>query len=455
MASEELNIEEVLMSVKQEIRESNKEESTNEETAKGGKGRFRNGDTGARADDDNEREGIIDTDDSTCYTSSGDEKKSGSSDAATLEDFKTEVDDNGRENGSSPDKGFGSNSVGRRGDPRMHRAVSARRANPNMSLLEALIIGGFKFPNGTDGNGKSDRSIYDADNVLLCQRKNQLSRRLRLAKRRSHETKSEVDMLSRIDRLNKSNDLLMPSAPVASNLQRNPAMKRSYSGQDLEEQLAASRLKASDVGLDNKSNPYQSTIPQSSLTALLQQQQQRSLGQTQTYFGAQSIFPMLQQGLDNPYLQSQFPLSFALNGTSQSNNGNLNQNTTQSSLDQYLKMAASSMGLGHQSILFPQSNIQTTHNQLFNPSTLQHLNINADMHSQPKIDFSLGKDENVPFNENSHSQRTSKLKRAVGFFDLQKGALTQRCLTLAGFGESELKSEELTRAFEDMLRNRG
>lgn len=76
-----------------------------------------------------------------------------------------------------------------RGDPRMHKAVAARLANPELSLLQALVIGGFKFPDDR-GEGKCDRNIYDSDHVLLCQRKNQLSRRLRLVRRQNAENSS-------------------------------------------------------------------------------------------------------------------------------------------------------------------------------------------------------------------------------------------------------------------------
>jgi len=73
---------------------------------------------------------------------------------------------------------------GRRGDPRMHRAVAARLENPDLTLLDALILGGFSFPNGVVSM-LSDRGVTDCDGVLLCQRKNQLSRRLRLARKRA------------------------------------------------------------------------------------------------------------------------------------------------------------------------------------------------------------------------------------------------------------------------------
>eukprot|EP00565_Helicotheca_tamesis_P002594 CAMPEP_0185726980 /NCGR_PEP_ID=MMETSP1171-20130828/2792_1 /TAXON_ID=374046 /ORGANISM="Helicotheca tamensis, Strain CCMP826" /LENGTH=431 /DNA_ID=CAMNT_0028395433 /DNA_START=142 /DNA_END=1437 /DNA_ORIENTATION=- len=52
-----------------------------------------------------------------------------------------------------------------------------------MSLLDALRAGGFEFPDLENGGG--DDKVLDADSVQLCQRKNQLSRRLRLARRQA------------------------------------------------------------------------------------------------------------------------------------------------------------------------------------------------------------------------------------------------------------------------------
>jgi hypothetical protein len=68
-------------------------------------------------------------------------------------------------------------SKGRKGDPRMHQAVAARIDNPNLTLFQALQSGGFEYP--TD----DDAACVDSENVTLGQRKNQLSRRIRLAKK--------------------------------------------------------------------------------------------------------------------------------------------------------------------------------------------------------------------------------------------------------------------------------
>lgn len=68
--------------------------------------------------------------------------------------------------------------LGRKGDPRMHKAVAARVANPSITLLQALRDGGFNFT----AEGEDDSTLVDSDGVTLGQRKNQLSRRLRLSK---------------------------------------------------------------------------------------------------------------------------------------------------------------------------------------------------------------------------------------------------------------------------------
>ncbi|CAB9518103.1 helicase [Seminavis robusta] len=72
--------------------------------------------------------------------------------------------------------------AGRKGDPRMNRAVAARTENPTMPLFEALQIGGFEYPNDIDPY------VVDDENVTLGQRKNQLSRRLRVARKQPEES---------------------------------------------------------------------------------------------------------------------------------------------------------------------------------------------------------------------------------------------------------------------------
>lgn len=73
----------------------------------------------------------------------------------------------------------------RRGDIRMHKAVAARLADPFLSPFEALKIGGFDYPSDNE-----EPTALDSDKVTLGQRKNQLSRRLRLAKKQGEEPPS-------------------------------------------------------------------------------------------------------------------------------------------------------------------------------------------------------------------------------------------------------------------------
>mmetsp|Transcript_25200 Transcript_25200/g.37713 ORF Transcript_25200/g.37713 Transcript_25200/m.37713 type:complete len:624 (-) Transcript_25200:312-2183(-) len=84
-------------------------------------------------------------------------------------------------------------SLGRRGDPRMHKAVAARLTRPELTPFQALVIGGFKFPDHVNEVSikYSDQPIYDSDGVLLSQRKNQLSRRLRHVRRRCDKGRAQ------------------------------------------------------------------------------------------------------------------------------------------------------------------------------------------------------------------------------------------------------------------------
>eukprot|EP00957_Ditylum_brightwellii_P030074 2276444-Ditylum_brightwellii.AAC.1 len=53
---------------------------------------------------------------------------------------------------------------GRKGDPRMNRAVGLRLANPTMSLADALVSGGFTFPTKIkQRQNKSKPRIVDSD----------------------------------------------------------------------------------------------------------------------------------------------------------------------------------------------------------------------------------------------------------------------------------------------------
>ena len=67
---------------------------------------------------------------------------------------------------------------GRKGDMRMNKAVLARQQDPKMSLLSALLSGGFIFPQLYTPGVKMSQ-MKDTEGVTVYQRKNQLNRRLR------------------------------------------------------------------------------------------------------------------------------------------------------------------------------------------------------------------------------------------------------------------------------------
>ena len=75
---------------------------------------------------------------------------------------------------------------GRNGDIRMSKAVKARHQDSNISLLSALLAGGFVFPD-MHKPGVKLAQVKDLDGVTVYQRKNQLNRRLR--EERNRKTK--------------------------------------------------------------------------------------------------------------------------------------------------------------------------------------------------------------------------------------------------------------------------
>jgi len=72
---------------------------------------------------------------------------------------------------------------GRKGDARMHRAVTVKIERPERSLVEALQDGGFNFE-GINEKGRPHHEVFDQDGVPLMQRKNQLLRRIRQEKKK-------------------------------------------------------------------------------------------------------------------------------------------------------------------------------------------------------------------------------------------------------------------------------
>ena len=364
----------------------------------------------------------------------------------------------------------GSLSVGRRGDPRMHKAVAARLANPNLSLLEALIIGGFEFPKGTDGDGMSDRTIYDADNVLLCQRKNQLSRRLRLARRRSDAHQNHLQQHPHaggdLDSLNPQEQGQVPSADKMnhnqqqdSNTSENQSLKRPHDGAGEQQPQLGS---AERVSGDMYSN---AAMPQPNISTLLQQPV--GMGQAPAYFNGNNYVGLPQQSFGNPYLASgHFPMNYGMNMSHGFQNGNLGQ-SAQSPLDRYLAIAASTMGMNPQSILLAQSNLagnignqqqsqQQERNHKAPQPGLENSGKISETSSAGDKDSSGNDDQEGEEKDNvTEDRRKVQLDRAVEIFNSEKSSLCKRCLVMAGFTDEEIQSkQEILNDFKELIKKK-
>lgn len=209
---------------------------------------------------------------------------------------------------------------GRRGDPRMHRAVTARLAKPDLTLLQALLIGGFKFPDLKDGVKKHARPqspIYDTDNILLSQRKNQLSRRLRLharkviAKERKHVGLGAVN----INDLNRDAAL---KTILISNTYNFPQQNGGYQSPCNTSQLIEQQQSQHHNLLLNSQYPgaYQTIYPPSGtafgLMQMEQQQQQQNIYLNNAYMQQQQQELALRSLVDLA-AQPSLPLSSGFN----------------------------------------------------------------------------------------------------------------------------------------------
>ena len=105
-------------------------------------------------------------------TQSQKKKRSSHSNSSNVGSKKTS------DKGTTVEDKKGRKKAGRGGDERMNLAFQLKKQNPDMSLLDSLLAGGFVFPN-LHVPGVKTSEVKDTDDILLSQRKNQLNRRLR------------------------------------------------------------------------------------------------------------------------------------------------------------------------------------------------------------------------------------------------------------------------------------
>jgi hypothetical protein len=348
-------------------------------------------------------------------------------------------------------KVFGSG-VGRRGDPRMNRAVAARLANPNLSLLDALIEGGFTFPNGTD----SSRNDVDSDNVHVAQRKNQLSRRLRHHKRKSENGKTDAVYLKDIYRNHDDYDYL-DSAGYLSTYATN--------------------------------RPYGTFVNENPMDMVLVQR-------PSLLFGGGTVMPVHHQSYGNSYFTSPRRLTFNP-GFNRWRMASYNQNVAQKSImNQYSTLAAKRLSSPTKLIhpppkkkvkqigTPPQRNIEenSTPTKPMHAPPQRNIEENSTptkpMHppqtnveengaptkpthppSQRSIEENGTEDNNKEKQDKqdnfSNDDRLVKIKHAVELFQIEKKGLVTRCLISAGIPANDvLHNQDVADEFEAMLKQK-
>uniref|UniRef100_A0A7S4N5R4 Uncharacterized protein n=1 Tax=Odontella aurita TaxID=265563 RepID=A0A7S4N5R4_9STRA len=139
-----------------------------------------------------------------------------------------------------------STSPGRRGDPRMHRAVAVRTTNPHMSLIDALLHGGFVFP-GLSAPGASDRTVRDSDGVLLYQRKNQLNRRLRLAKQKNRSKSNKRKKATAVPDQQRAGADSNRGVPMDGGLPQKPGAEKQQTENNVQHQRVMPTASAAAV----------------------------------------------------------------------------------------------------------------------------------------------------------------------------------------------------------------
>jgi len=386
----------------------------------------------------------------------------------------------------------GSSNLGRRGDPRMHKAVAARLASPEMSLLDALIAGGFEFPDGTEGAGKSDRNVYDSENVLLCQRKNQLSRRLRLARKGATSRFSDPSMSQRnSDNRPTGNDryicngnvpnlmnapfwpgnsLPMLGAPsiggsrlghghVSSRAQGlmqmvlNQSNRQSHSENDLIEARAAllpMHLKYNNNGI---SSPERKKLRQEQELQNLYMPEQLSVPnfyQHGLHAGQLPSSNGLMAGqMQNLQFRNQFHPSLLQNNVTAADLAMHAANKEQNGIDRYyLDLAAASMGMGKEKMQSMLSNNNGTSTGAIHPSSKYPSHEGVKTPSPTA--HQLG--NNGTKSEFGSRAQESQIDIAIKIYKTERALLVQRCLLAAGFDQSEVCDDGvLCDLFEERL----
>eukprot|EP00977_Amphora_coffeiformis_P002267 scaffold426_cov219-Amphora_coffeaeformis.AAC.29 len=228
---------------------------------------------------------------------------------------RTHSPDGSTTSGGGNSSGGHTTKTGRKGDPRMHRAVSARLNDPNMTLFEALKAGGFDYPDDNNPNH------LDGEKITLAQRKNQLSRRLRIARRSDNHTRFPVP--SATDNQNKFESLVEKQKESFQIMQQNMELQRQNSGQQYP--VAASLKRARSAQGPGTTDSQQQSPDTAARRSLLDDDEDTSVQQKQPPQMMAKFHPNFQPLLVQPTgLHYAQPAPFP-NANQQQNGFNMNQ----------------------------------------------------------------------------------------------------------------------------------
>lgn len=314
----------------------------------------------------------------------------------------------------------------------MHRAVAARMQNPELSLFDALRLGGFDYPADEDAN------VMDSEKVALGQRKNQLSRRLRLARKQQEESGESDD-----GKVSVPGGAAQRQAKTVAQQQSNAAVS-SEAQRQLEHLIQHSQRRKLHSGSKRNSNVAEladaEINPNDEDTSMMDENKARRMAKfhpqyqplfipraasVRNSFGSNSQSQLQQQLAGTPQLAPLPSPLDTLGGGPQDGNPGLSgsfASTNQSSLFPQAGL------LGHQASQKRQGN---------HPSGVAIASLSATAQSVglslEQLAVALSSSSNLVkvLSNNSGSEQQQEL--ALRLYRNESRALYQRCMLLAGF----------------------
>lgn len=340
---------------------------------------------------------------------------------------------------------------GRHGDPRMNKAVAARITDPKMSLLDALLIGGFEFNRNTGMDGNSDSTTFDSENVSLRQRKNQLSRRLRTKK--NLEQLDEATAAPTSDEDVEDQERKGSGGAAKTTVSRPPPSKKRSTDSSHSQQKSKRRqnnealapVSSGGVGLPTVPVPRVASTPTVAImpetTSLLALQQERLQRIEQTI----SNLTHARGTLASASLNSSLPIGspFGVRGIGLQTN---NQNINTALLDYLLQNSITVSSLPTTSIaagLQQYLGQQFFHNQQGMSNNLNPYNSLASLGYQQQTIGNIQTPSAPIGSGNIPALVKARLDYAKELFDVRSNALMQECLIQVGFSEADIFSSAI------------